>query len=70
MSGYESIMLLCAIVTAIVAVASFVFAICRALAKKDYKDEQKEKAYAYCYPAQALKQVTEVQPHCCGALLS
>jgi len=39
MSGYESIMLLCAIVTAIVAVASFVFAICRALAKKDYKDE-------------------------------
>ncbi len=39
MSGYESIMLLCAIVTAIVTVPSFVFAICRALAKKDYKDE-------------------------------
>ncbi len=35
MTGHESIMLLCAVVTAIVTVASFVFAVCKALAKKD-----------------------------------
>ena len=39
MTGYESIMLLCAVVTAIVTVASFVFAVCKALAKKDDKSE-------------------------------
>ena len=37
MSGYESIMLLCAVVTTVVTVASFVFAICKALAKKRKK---------------------------------
>lgn len=35
MTGYESIMLLCTVVTTIVTVVSFVFAICKALAKKD-----------------------------------
>ena len=39
MTGYESIMLLCAVVTAIVTVASFVFAICKALAKKDSESD-------------------------------
>ena len=35
MTGYESIMLLCAVVTAIVTIASFVLAIRTALDKKD-----------------------------------
>ena len=39
MTGYESIMLLCAVVTAIVTIASFVFAICMALAKKDSESD-------------------------------
>ena len=39
MTGYESIMLLCAVVTTIVTVASFVFAVCKALAKKDRDSE-------------------------------
>lgn len=39
MTGYESIMLLCAVVTAIVTVASFVLAVCTALDKKDDKSE-------------------------------
>ena len=39
MTGYESIMLLCAAVSAIGTVASFVFAVCKALDKKDSKDE-------------------------------
>ena len=39
MTGYESIMLLCAVVTAIVTVASFIFAICKVLDKKDTKSE-------------------------------
>ena len=39
MTGYETIMLLCAIVSTIVAIASFVFAVCKALAKKDDKSE-------------------------------
>lgn len=37
MTGYESITLLCAIVTTIVTIASFVFAIRKALAKKRKK---------------------------------
>ena len=39
MTGYESVMLLCAVVTTIVTVASFVFAICKALDKKDSKSK-------------------------------
>ncbi len=39
MTGYESIMLLCAVVTTIVTVASFVFAVCKTLAKKDKNSE-------------------------------
>ncbi len=39
MSGYESIMLLCAVVTTAVTVASFVFAICKALDKRDRESE-------------------------------
>ena len=39
MTGYESTLLLCAVVTAIVAVASFVLEIFEALAKRD--DESK-----------------------------
>ena len=39
MTGYESIMLLCAVVSTIVTVASFVFAICKALSKKDIKSK-------------------------------
>ena len=39
MTGYESAMLLCAVVTAIVTVASFVFAVCKALDKKDDKSK-------------------------------
>ena len=39
MTGYESIMLLCAVVTTIVTTASFVLAICTALDKKDNKSE-------------------------------
>ena len=39
MTGYESIMVLCAVVTAIVSVASFVFAVCKALDKKENNDE-------------------------------
>ena len=35
MTGYESVMLLCAVVTAIVTVASFVLAVCTALDKKE-----------------------------------
>ena len=37
MTGYESLMLLCAIVTTIVTVASFVFAIRKALGRKRNK---------------------------------
>ena len=37
MTGYESLMLLCAIVTTTVTVASFVFAIRKALGKKRKK---------------------------------
>ena len=39
MTGYESIMLLCAIVSTIVTVASFVYAIRKALYKKRNKRE-------------------------------
>ena len=39
MTGYESVMLLCAVVTAIVTVASFVLAICKALVKKDSESD-------------------------------
>ena len=39
MTGYESIMLFCAVVTAIVTVASFVLAICEALDKKEDKSK-------------------------------
>ena len=37
MTGYESIMLLCAVVTPIVTIASFVFAVRKALDKKRKK---------------------------------
>ena len=37
MTGYESIMLLCAVVSTIVTIASFVFAIRKALDKKRKK---------------------------------
>ena len=37
MTGYESIMLLCAVVTTIVTIASFVFAVRKALDKKRKK---------------------------------
>ena len=40
MTGYESLMLLCAVVTATVAVASFVLEIIRALAKKDTESDR------------------------------
>ena len=47
MTGYESIMLLCAIVSTIVTVASFVYAIRKALDKKKEKTQvDKKKAYA------------------------
>ena len=39
MTGYESAMLLCAAVAAIVAVASFVLEIIKALAKKDKESD-------------------------------
>jgi len=39
MPGYESIMLLCAVVSTVVTIASFVFAVCKAPDKKDDKSE-------------------------------
>ena len=48
MTGYESIMLLCAVVTTIVTIASFVFAVRKALDKKKKETQvDKKKAYAY-----------------------
>ena len=39
MTGYESVMLLCAVGTFVLAIASFVLEIFKALAKKESKDE-------------------------------
>ena len=39
MTGYESVMLLCAVVTAFVAIASFVLEIIKALDKKENKSK-------------------------------
>ena len=39
MTGYESVMLLCAVVSTVLALASFVLEIFKALAKKKSKNE-------------------------------
>ena len=67
--GYESAMLLCAVGTLAVSIASFALELIKTFAKKDNKDKQKKKAYTLIGLAcRLLTKLTEVQPHYCGVL--